>query len=393
VSYSLKPDKLYLLSFWAKKIKTGSEYNGRNPQITLVMKNPLNGKSYTQSVVVEERDKWSQYFIRFSTANDYTDMRIYSRASGTNALTLWLDDFDIVELTDKLYNVIKTPDTRLHVWNNERTLEYKENIDYELIEAGEIDLVNPLQGKKTIIKRLDQGSITKGSRIRVDYDFAASLVRSGAQWVTMSDPTFYNEYENLSVRPTMTYLKPEFVFINIDEVRGVNRDSRAQKRGLSNYQVLANFTNKVIDVIKSYDSNVEIMSWDDMWNPYHNGDDEDYQISYGGPPGAMAPAIDLINKDLIQISWYYRSADYEQVGEKIKKSPLLFNQKGLEFLGGPGVFEDPLKERAGQSLESIKDWSYFCYKYNALGMIAHFFYDSAVYTPEAANYSWNAVKQ
>ena len=180
------------------------------------------------------------------------------------------------------------------------------------------------------------------------------------------------------VRPNMTNLRPEYVFINIDEVHGVNRDSRARKRGLSNAQLLADFTNNVIRKIRSYDSNVKIMSWDDMWNPYHNGGNENYQVSDGSPSGAMAPALNLINKNLIQIVWWYGEET-----EKMIRSPQLYNENGFEFLGGPGVYT---------TVENIRQWSFLSYKYNALGMIGHSFYNGVDYISESANYSWNAVK-
>ncbi|MDP2925226.1 MAG: MopE-related protein [Nanoarchaeota archaeon] len=382
--FDLEPDKLYILSFWAKKTEISESnlrsFEKRNPQISVVMEN-REGNQYSQSAVVDKNNSWNKYYIKFSTAKGYTKMHLFSRAQGTIALNLWLDDFEIIKITDKLYNVLKTPDTQLHVRNSDRTVEYKEGIDYQLIEQGNINIDNPAIGKTTKIKRIPNGNIPEQAEIKVDYDFGANL--NSQQWVSLSDPYYFDAYKNIMVKPSMEILKPEFVFINIDEIHGVNRDSRAKKRGLKNYQLLANFVNNVTKVIKSYDKNVKIMTWDDMQNPFHNGNNENYQVSSGGSPGKMWYALDLLDRELIQIVWWYDDMDYLK---KMRLSPELYNKYGFSYFAGPGVY--------GKGVKKNNEWSsYLSYKYGALGILGHSFFDSVEGTHINANYSWNAIKE
>ena len=66
------------------------------------------------------------------------------------------------------------------------------------------------------------------------------------EYCSFSDPASYEAYEE-RIRDSMQNLTPEYVFMTMDEIRGFNRDSRAKKRGLENYEVLGNFINNIID--------------------------------------------------------------------------------------------------------------------------------------------------
>ncbi|MGC9309332.1 MAG: glycoside hydrolase family 20 zincin-like fold domain-containing protein [Candidatus Nanoarchaeia archaeon] len=381
--WQLKPNKVYQVTFWGKR--TGGEDSVKDPQITAIID---NGRyKYTRSKHISETDNiWRQYSFLFPTFNTTTEFYLYTRAQNANKLTYWVDDFEIKDVTEKMYNIIETQDTRLHVYNKDRTIEYKEGEDYELQETGEIikeSLTNPSQGKKTNIKRLTTGSINPEQEIKVDYDFAVSFDQKeslypGAQWITLSDPKLLEDYEDYLVKPTMETLTPEYVFLPIDEIRGFNRDSRALKRGKENYQVFAEFVNNLTKIIRKYDENVKFVIWDDMQNPFHNGGEEDYQVRYGGQPGATWHALDLLDKELIHIFWWYSEEDKMK---KMRMSPQLFEEYNLNYVAGNGY-----------NVNNIKIWSYMMNKYNGQGMITHKFHNEEGGIPESANYSWNTLK-
>ena len=373
----LPTDKTYLLTFWAKKKEDSN--NGKNPQFTVVLKDK-DGNYQTKSVLIKEADnKWREYSITFSTANNYTTMYVYSRAQGAAPLELWVDDFEIRLLDDKLLNVIRTTDTELQVWNIDKTTKYREGVDYTLEEEGNFNLVNPLLGKKTRIKKIPSGSIPEGGEIVVDYDFIVNFQQDSDEYITLADHLVYELYDKYMLKYTMANLDLDYVFIGMDEIRGFNRDSRSKKLGLENYELLAQFTNKIIDMIHSYNPDTKVLIWDDMFSPYHNGGDENYQIPYGGEPGATSSALDLVNKDNVMlVSWWYSASDSKG---KMANSPGLYNELNLKFLGGPW-----------DNVENIKYWSYLCYKNNAAGMIGHEFYNRIGEVPIVADYSWNAVK-
>jgi len=379
----LEPNEYYVLSFRAKKI--GNENNKHQPQITVTARNTEINDQYTKSAIIRDTSTWDKYYIHFYTTSDYTRLSLWSRAYWTNNLTLWLDDFQIVKLSDKLRNVLRTDDTRLHVFNEDRTIEYIKNVDYYLNETGKIKITNLFEGKQTIIKRISSGNIPENAEIKVDYDFAAYLSKS--LWPSLSEPAGFPAYENWLVKPTMEAFKPDLVFINIDEMAGINKDSRDLKQGLKNYQLIAEYIEKVVNIIRKYDPDVKIMTWADMQSPFHNGEIE-YIFLYGGPKGKSWYSLDFIDRDIIQIPWWYHDREFRKT---IAMSPVLFNKYGFDFIGGPGTYV-PFND-ANNTIRHIKWWSYVSYINNAIGLMPHSFFQGFEGYGPGANYTWNAFKE
>ncbi len=384
--YHLAPNRTYIFRFWAKKIDSNN--HDRQPQFTLVMmKNELNdfkidkNPVYYNKEIDDNSGEWKQYNLMFTTYNAEF-FRIYSRVMNCEPVEIWLDDFELIDVTNKLRNVIKTPSTQLEVWNKQRTVKYREGEDYRIHEIGDFNFKNPLEGKKTFIERIEGGKIAPESEVKVDYDFIVNFQKTRDEYVTLSDPSLYYFYENGSgwIKETMEKeYKPEYVFIGMDEITGFNRDSRGKKRGLKNYQLLAEFLNEIIDIIHRYNPNAKVLLWDDMLSPFHNGGKEEYQMMYGGQPGKSWYALDLLKREnVILIPWWYSVKDYYK---KMRNSPILYNRFGFKYIVGTWYNET-----------NIRWWSYLAYKYNATGMLNHEFYNNVDSLGTVANYSWNTVK-
>lgn len=62
------------------------------------------------------------------------------------------------------------------------------------------------------------------------------------------------------------------LFSNHDEIRGLGRDSRSQRSGLLNHELLAKEMNALqASVTKHLGEDGRAAFWDDMVNPDHNG--------------------------------------------------------------------------------------------------------------------------
>ncbi len=373
-SYDVEPNRIYFITFWGKVDNVDA--NDRNPQFTLVPLDQAGQANYTNSRLIEHSE-WTQYYMPLSTYNGEKRFYLYSRASGTKPLNLWIDDIRITELNDKLANIIKTRDNWVEVWNQDRTTKYVEGVDYFRENEGDYNYKNPPAGKKTRIKRIPQGNIPELADIVVDYDYLLNFQQWRDEGITLSDPNVLHEYDKY-IRDTMTILQPEYVFIAMDEIRGFNRDSRAKFNGKSNSQVLGEFLNEIVSIIHGYNANTKVLIWDDMINPYHNGGNEYYQARRGGLLGKSWYALYLMEREnVVLISWWYGAGYHHQM----KLSPQLYNGLGFDFVGGP--WDTP---------ENIKWWSYLCYTNNARGIIGHEFYERIGGVKDVANYAWNAVK-
>ncbi len=378
----IESDKIYMFTFWAKKNDPNN--NDRQPQFTVVMKDEpgntliIGGASvYYNGNITDNSGEWKQYFLMFTSFNGAAGFTIYSRAMFCEPVTWWLDDFELIDLTKALRNVIRTPDTGLQVWNKDRTVKYTEGTDYTLSTTGEFNFSNPLAGKKTTVQRVEGGRILPGAEVAIDYDFIVNFQQTRNEYASLSDPAVLDEYRN-NIKSTMEK-KPDFVFIGMDEIRGFNRDSRSKKRGFENYQVLGKFLNKMVDIIHSYNADTKVLIWDDMISPFHNGGVESYQAMYGGQTGKSWHALDLLKREnVVPIDWWYTTNNQYL---NMENGPNLYNTLGFEFFGGPWYDET-----------AIKWWSYLANKYNALGIIDHEFYNNVGGVVNTAEYSWNTLK-
>jgi len=138
-------------------------------------------------------------------------------------------------------------------------------------------------------------------------------------------------------------LSPKYIAIGHDEIFGINRDSRCRRRNLSNAELLADEINILYDFVKSLNSNIRFLMWDDMVNPWHNGGNENLQIQFGGIPGKTSDTIDLIPNDMIMMVWWY---DPNDTRNKSKNRPDYFEFKGFDFL--VAGYKDK---------KNIKDWA------------------------------------
>ena len=134
------------------------------------------------------------------------------------------------------------------------------------------------------------------------------------------------------MKEVISAFKPKYINIGHDEIRGMNRDSRCLRRNLTNAQLLAEDINRLYSIARKYDSDVKLLMWSDMLNPWHNGGNEDYQIQFGGISGKTDPAIDFIPKDIIILLWNASKENLENAPDYFKSKDFIFWVNGSEWL-------------------------------------------------------------
>lgn len=241
---------------------------------------------------------------------------------------------------------------------------------------------NPLLGKLTTLRRLASGSIPPNEPVRLSYDFLMNILPNVNETRSLSEPAVLDIFHDHLVEPTMTYLNPEYVFIGMDEIRGMNRDSRNGIR--DNSEVLGGFLNAVHDQLTSYNPNIKVLVWDDMINPFHNGGVLNYQVIYGGKPGRFSDALPTLRPNFIPVAWHYNEFGSRH---KVRASPPLYNHYGFDFMMGPSAAtcrgdRDQTARWAAQSGLA----------YGALGVVEHEFGNNFTGVPRTADYGWNVPK-
>ncbi len=256
-----------------------------------------------------------------------------------------------------LVNVIRSEDSDFAVENLDTTKTYEENRDYKFVE-GDISYPYSLDGRPSRILRIPQGGIRDGEEVLISYDYVENKCASWAPWSVPYCPSSERTYKGISrgLENVINILKPRYINIGHDEIRGLNRDSRCKRRSMTNAQLLADDINKINDYVESLDPDIQLLMWDDMLNPWHNGADENYQVQFGGVPGKTQDAVDLMPKDIIIMIWWYDAKDWLNV---MKNGPNYFESKGFKYLV------------AGWRVKSnIEDWAKLVIdRPNCVGMI------------------------
>lgn len=229
-----------------------------------------------------------------------------------------------------LVNVIRSKDSDFVVESLDRSKTYEEDIDYKFVE-GDISYPYSLDVRHSKVIRIPQGDIKDGEEVLISYDYVENKCASWAPWSVPYCPSSERTYKVIfqGLENVINILKPKYISIGHDEVRGLNRDSRCKRRFMTNAQLLADDISKIDDYVKSLDPNIRLLMWDDMVNPWHNGGDESYQVQFGGISGKTADAVDLIPKDMIIMIWWYDAKDWLN---KMKNSPNFFESKGYDYL-------------------------------------------------------------
>ncbi|MFH1458943.1 MAG: glycoside hydrolase family 20 zincin-like fold domain-containing protein [Candidatus Omnitrophota bacterium] len=225
-----------------------------------------------------------------------------------------------------LTNVVKTESAPVIIKSIEGIV-YQEGIDYKVI----LGKIKPKfkENNQTQIIRLAGGKINPGQEVRISYDQILWL-DSFAEWKIPYCPSEPRTYEIMfsALENIYKIIKPRFISIGHDEIRGMNKDSRCLRRNMSNAELLADEINQLNNYAKNLDPNLRLLMWDDMINPWHNGSNENYQLGFHGPQGATQDAVKLISKDVLMMIWWTEAKDWLH---KMENSLDYFKKQGFNF--------------------------------------------------------------
>ncbi|MBU4445795.1 hypothetical protein KJ656_12040, partial [bacterium] len=320
---NVEPNSFYHLSVYAK---------GSAPVISLTALHSSGKSLYGQSDYVDKDiHEWSKFGVVLKTNDQTSKLRI--NLCGKYG-SVWIDEVKLQRINGALQNVIRTSTTDIKITNLDKTITYRDGVDYKIINGKTSkrydDELQPFQ-----IQRLNEANISVGQEVLLSYDCV--LYWSRSHWYNqppcVSDDRLYTDYYYPAIDRVISALHPEIINLSSDEIRGFNRDSRNKKRGLSNARLFAEWLNKINRYVKSKDPNCRVMIWDDMVSPYHNGSAEDCQLKYGGSLGRMAEAVeqDMIDKDIIMNIWWY-SNNYLSA---MVAATSFFSSKGFNYFGAP----------------------------------------------------------
>lgn len=261
-----------------------------------------------------------------------------------------------------LVNVIRDGEDEIVIKSKDGEKTYTEGIDYKIIK-GQISFPFKSNAVPTQIMRMPDGEIKDGEEVIVSYTYfenkpSFNFPDSTITYCPSTERTYKVMFE--VIENVLEILKPAYISIGHDEIRGINRDNRCRKRNLSNAELLADDINKLYNFSKSIDPDIKILMWDDMLNPYYNGGNANFETQYEGLIGETFPAIDLIPNDIILMI-----AAYDPNKSYCLKSCDFFESKQFKYFAA-----------GWKNKQNILEWSEIAkQRSNCLGIIDTTWYD------------------
>ena len=267
--FSIDAQGFYYVSAWVKV-----DGDGRSP--SLVMGGVNDSMANFGKSLSDTKGKWIMVDGTFASPIDSECTKdcfatIFSRFVGSGTVTWWIADLQILRLNGALMNVIRTNATDVNVTSASSGKAYTLGIDFELREPKE-----PLQhydppflkmykaGDEAIsIRRLPGGAISAEEEVLVSYDFGTNMVCGSKpnDPVAMADPQHFVEAKAAVDAVMREFPAPAVFFFETDEVRGINRDSRSHRLGLSNADLLARDMNALAGFVHANNPSVMPLFW------------------------------------------------------------------------------------------------------------------------------------
>jgi len=306
------------------------------------------------SAAVFAKQNWSKRWIPvFASKKAHSiSIRVVARNISSKAVSVELRKPVLIPMENKFVNVLDNNETTLLIKSSNGKQQYTNGKDYSfsheaIREWRETDFKNI---KKTVIKILPGSRIHNGQIVNVSFDSLPLEYRAipMSKYSAASDYT-YKEYQRVFKR--LKSLSPKFIHISMDEhAGGLNRDSRSKKLRLCNRDLYIHYINTLDDILHKKGnvtlpqggringvglSDTKLIMWDDMLNPWHNGNNLTYQLPFGGVTGATALNANrdcdnniTLNHDVLLADWWYKGNDKRGV---VKNSPSFYSGLGYQY--------------------------------------------------------------
>ena len=125
------------------------------------------------------------------------------------------------------------------------------------------------------VRRLLGGAIPAGAKVSMSFDFLPGKANFAGHSTpgAFGEPAYYAVIER-GINMTMREFAPTMINFDHDEIRGMARDSRSLRTGLTNAQLLGREIIRTQAAVESWNPEATALFWDDMLNPYHNGSEQ-----------------------------------------------------------------------------------------------------------------------
>ncbi|OGU60417.1 MAG: hypothetical protein A2X64_05875 [Ignavibacteria bacterium GWF2_33_9] len=362
----VSPFKQYHVSGWCK---TENATWTSQARITAI-----NTKGYTLSYAnsnIAKTKDWTRIDITFNSLESDT-VYIYWGVWGGFSGKIWWDDLLVEECA--FVNLLRRDGTPLSVNHQILGLNYQEKVDFDSLFDPKLGRVFSYNGEydsyhtPPVLTATATGGLKEGTKIMASY-YHTAVIYDGQIMASTTEPSLYKQIENQFIVIDSLF-HAERYFMNHDEIRLFNWDYGDQQKGMTAGELLADNTQKCIDIIRKYSPDAKLADWSDMFDEYHNAKKSNYYLVNGDLTGSA----DLISKDILMLNWNTQQSAWQQ-------SLDFFETKGFSQMSAP--FYDTDQNNIRKRKEQTKNTK------NFLGMMYTTWAANYNYVQHFAEYAWN----
>lgn len=320
-SVDVQPFRDYHLSAWLKTENFNSGF------VNILVYNTSNNRIHHYNpIYVNSTQDWTQYDITFNTL-DAENLTLYFGVWGGGTGSLWFDDIQI-EPT-RFNNILRREGTPLEIKKADGTV-LTEGVDTDPIVDPLLGM-NPWSGSYSIwheqpnITIPSNSSLQVGDQVLAKY-YHTAIIYDGQVTASLTDPAVFD-----ITALQLTQIRDAFVtadmfdgwFLQYDEIR-LNNWDESPNYGSPGENLAFNFTT-VYNQAKAIDSNSKLMTWSDMFDPFHNA------YSSGDPyylvNGFWNGSWEGVPSDVMIMNWYSGS-------DRINSGQFFSNRGHEQILAG-----------------------------------------------------------
>lgn len=239
---------------------------------------------------------WTQADYTFNS-QDSTEGYLYFGVWGGSSGTIWFDDVQIEETA--LVYVVRRPGAPVKVYDAAHpSTVYRERVDY-----------NPIFDPRMVSTRTpftdnyhDPGPVTlpahtnlePGQTVAIDYYAVFPIPQANSVSMCMTDPAVLKW-----IAENAHFLKHQLpenggLVMGYDEIRQMNSCASCRAKHMTAGQLLAWSVGQSIQIYRSAIPQVDLYTWSDMFDPYHNAKKNYYNVegdlsgSWKGLPADVA---------------------------------------------------------------------------------------------------------
>jgi hypothetical protein len=304
----VKPWHYYHVSVMVKT----EDWLGKDMRVMAFAGDPEKGGGVLnwQPPDIKKTMDWTRIHASFCS-RDNSEVVLYLGSWGPKTVRIWWDDVKLEPAG--FVNIIRRDSLPLTITSEDGQTTYAEGKDFSAVKDPKM-LHDPNPGYYTIWHEAPAVTLPEGSRLKegqqvlASYHFATPAGKPNNFNMCLAEPKIYDIVEK-QIAWMKEHGNPDIYMMAHDEIRIGGWDDSCVKSGKTQGQLLAENIRKCAEIIKKVDPGKPLITWNDMFDPFHNAkkDAKDYYLVKG--VGPWAGSWEGLTPDVAIATWMQNNLD------------------------------------------------------------------------------------